>query len=65
MDLLRLWWVPGARGCLSINGKGTGAGGRVGTNLLPSSVRSRMPRGLEICPTPSDLQEKDWCAVKL
>ena len=56
LDLLRLWWVPGTRGCLSVNGQGGGSG----LGLLPGHVRARMPPGLEVCPTPESLQAKAW-----
>jgi len=48
LDLLKLWWLPGAVGCLSLEG-----------NKQPN-MHGRLPNGMEVCSTPQSIQSKPW-----
>jgi hypothetical protein len=49
LPLLRLWWLPGASGCLSVDAP-----------LSGSALAPLLPPGLEVCATPSSLASRPW-----
>ena len=49
LGLLRLWWMPGAVGCVSMD-----------ETVISALTRSRLPRGLDVCYTPDVLMRRHW-----
>ena len=48
LGLLRFWWMPGARGCLSLDQK------------VSARSMGALPSGLEVCDTPLGIKSKEW-----
>jgi hypothetical protein len=53
LPFLKLWWLPGAVGCLSMEGHAP-------NGQIPLAALSLLPIGLEVCTTPEDLQSQPW-----
>jgi hypothetical protein len=53
LPLLRLWWLPGAVGCVSMDRHGA----------PHAALYALLPSGLELCPVPDHLASKFWMRV--
>jgi len=49
LELLKLWWLPGAQGCLSLD-----------KHVSANTLGHLLPPGLDVCGVPWHIQKKAW-----